>query len=249
MILRHGFLFGLVAALSGCEQPRAEPRANSAPPSASSERPSVLFLGTSLTAGLGLEPEQAYPALIQQKIDSAGLGYRVVNAGVSGETSAGALRRIDWLFREPVAVLVVETGANDGLRGLPIDTLRANIQAILDRAKQLQPKPKLVLIGMRMPPNYGLAYSSRFQKVYAELARENDAALVPFLLEGVGGNPALNQPDGIHPTAEGQRKLAETVWRVLEPVLRKAERAERAKRFVILSEAKDLFRWALALAV
>ena len=221
MILMYGFLLGLVAVLSGCEQPRAEPRAASAaPPSTNSERPAVLFLGTSLTAGLGLEPEQAYPALIQQKIDSAGLGYRVVNAGVSGETSAGALRRIDWLFREPVAVLVVETGANDGLRGLPTDTLRANIQAILDRAKQLRPEPKLVLIGMRMPPNYGLQYSSRFKNVYADLARQNDAALVPFLLEGVGGNPALNQPDGIHPTAEGQRKLAETVWRVLEPVLR-----------------------------
>jgi acyl-CoA thioesterase-1 len=189
----------------------------------------VLFLGTSLTAGLGLEPEQAYPALIQQKIDSAALGYRVVNAGVSGETSAGALRRIDWLFREPVAVLVVETGANDGLRGLPTDTLRANIQAILNRAKQLKPKPKLVLIGMRMPPNYGVDYSSRFKKVYGDLARENDAALVPFLLEGVGGNPALNQPDGIHPTAAGQRRLAETVWRVLEPVLRANVSREQPK--------------------
>jgi acyl-CoA thioesterase-1 len=227
MILRYGFIFGLAAALSGCDQPRAEPPASSTPPSSSSERPSVLFLGTSLTAGLGLEPDQAYPALIQGKIDSAGLGFRVVNAGVSGETSAGALRRVDWLFRAPLAVLVLETGGNDGLRGLPTDTLRANIQAILDRAKQLRPKPKLVLIGMRMPPNYGLDYSSRFQKVYRELARENDAALVPFLLEGVGGNPALNQPDGIHPTAEGQRKVAETVWRVLEPVLRKAERTER----------------------
>jgi acyl-CoA thioesterase-1 len=221
MILRYGSLFGLVAALSACEQPKPEPNGGSIPPAASdSDRPAVLFLGTSLTAGLGLEPEQAYPALIQQKIDSAGLRYRVVNAGVSGETSAGALRRMDWLFREPVAVLVVETGANDGLRGLPTDTLRANIQAILDRANQLRPKPKLVLVGMRMPPNYGLEYSSRFRNVYGDLARENHAALVPFLLEGVGGNPALNQPDGIHPTAEGQRKLAETVWRVLAPVLR-----------------------------
>jgi acyl-CoA thioesterase I len=227
MILRYVFFLGLVASLHGCEQPRAEPRANTTPPSASLERPAVLFLGTSLTAGVGLDPEQAYPALIQKKIDSAGLGFRVVNAGVSGETSAGALRRIDWLFREPVAVLVLETGANDGLRGLPTDTLRANIQAIFDRAKELQPRPSLVLLGMRMPPNYGIDYSTRFRDVYRELARENDAALVPFLLEGVGGNPALNQPDGIHPTAEGQRKLAETVWRVLEPVLKKAERTER----------------------
>jgi acyl-CoA thioesterase-1 len=179
-----------------------------------------MFLGTSLTAGFGIDPDQAYPALIQERIDSAGLNYRVVNAGVSGETSAGALRRVDWLFQEPVSVLVVETGANDGLRGLPPDSLRANIQAILDRARRLQPPPRLVLLGMRVPPNYGGAYSQRFQTIYPELARANDAALVPFLLQGVGGLPDLNQPDGIHPTAEGHRRLAETVWRVLEPVLR-----------------------------
>ncbi|MGZ8398648.1 MAG: arylesterase, partial [Gemmatimonadales bacterium] len=178
------------------------------------------FLGTSLTAGLGLEPDQAYPALIQQKIDSAGLGFRVVNAGVSGETSAGARGRIDWLLREPVAVLVVETGANDGLRGLPPDSLRANIQAVFDRAKRSSSAPRLVLVGMRLPPNYGRAYTERFQAVYPELARENGAALVPFLLDGVGGIPRLNQADGIHPTAEGQRVIAETVWKVLEPVLR-----------------------------
>ena len=219
MIVRSIVISALVATLSGCEQARDESPAKAPPPSAESERPTVLFLGTSLTAGLGLEPEQAYPALIQQKIDSAGLRYRVVNAGVSGETSAGALRRVDWLFREPVSVLVVETGANDGLRGLPPDSLRANIQAIFGRAKQLRPRPRLVLLGMRMPPNYGRAYSQKFQEVYQELARRNDAALVPFLLEGVGGIPSLNQPDGMHPTAEGQRKVAETVWRVLEPVL------------------------------
>jgi acyl-CoA thioesterase-1 len=184
-----------------------------------------MFLGTSLTAGFGIDPDQAYPALIQKKIDSAGLNYRVVNAGVSGETSAGALRRLNWLVQEPVSVLVVETGANDGLRGLSTDSLRGNIQAMLDRAKQLQPPPKLVLVGMRIPPNYGRTYSQRFQAIYPELARANDAVLVPFLLEGVGGIPDLNQPDGVHPTAEGQRRLAETMWRVLEPVLREAEKA------------------------
>jgi len=188
----------------------------------------VVFLGTSLTAGLGLEPEQAFPALIQQKIDSAGLALRVVNAGVSGETSAGARRRVDWLLREPVAVLVLETGANDGLRGLPPDSLRANIQAVFDRAKTISPPPRLILVGMRVPPNYGRAYTERFHAVYPELARKNGAELVPFLLEGVGGVPGLNQPDGIHPTAEGQRVMAETVWKVLEPVLREAEKAERA---------------------
>lgn len=220
MIARYAGALSLVAVALGCEPPRGEPEASeSAVPAAVSERPTVVFLGTSLTAGLGLEPEQAYPALIQRKIDSAGLTYRVVNAGVSGETSAGARRRVEWLLREPVEVLVVETGANDGLRGLSPDSLHANIQAVLVRAREMRPAPKLVLLGMRVPPNYGRTYSQRFQAIYPELARENGAELVPFLLDGVGGVAALNQPDGIHPTAEGHRKMAETVWRVLEPVL------------------------------
>ena len=192
----------------------------------SATRPVVLFLGTSLTAGYGIDPQQAYPALIQQKIDSAGLDYRVINAGLSGETSAGALRRADWLFQQPISVLVLETGANDGLRGLPPDSLRANIQAILDRAQRLHPRPRIVLVGMRVPPNYGRAYSQQFESVYPQLAKANGAVLVPFLLEGVGGVRALNQADGVHPTAEGQRKMAETVWRVLEPVLRPGERRQ-----------------------
>jgi len=219
MIPRYVPVFGLVAGLFGCEQPSRELRESTTPPISTGERQSVVFLGTSLTVGLGIEPEQAYPALIQQKIDSAGLDYRVVNAGVSGETSAGARRRVDWLLREPVAVLVLETGANDGLRGFPPDSLRANIQAVFDRAKAISPVPKLVLIGMRVPPNYGRAYTDRFQAVYPELAQQNGAELVPFLLDGVGGVPGLNQADGIHPTAEGQRVMAETVWRVLGPVL------------------------------
>jgi acyl-CoA thioesterase I len=227
MILRYVFLLGLVPALA-CERTKEEAApAEQSPRPAPAERPTVLFLGTSLTAGSGIDPDQAYPALIQQKIDSAGLHYEVINAGVSGETSAGALRRTEWLFQQPVSVLVLETGANDGLRGLPADSLRANIQAILDRAKRLHPPPKLVLVGMRVPPNYGRGYSQRFQSIYPELARSNGAALVPFLLAGVGGVPDLNQGDGIHPTAQGQRKLAETVWQVLEPVLETTERTER----------------------
>jgi acyl-CoA thioesterase-1 len=189
------------------------------------QRRSVLFLGTSLTAGYGLAPELAYPALIQKKIDSAGLDYRVINAGVSGETSAGALRRVDWLLQQPVSILVVETGANDGLRGLSPDSLRSNIQGIFDRARRLQPSIQLVLLGMQVPPNYGRAYSQQFRSLFPELAESNGAVLVPFLLEGVGGVSVLNQPDGVHPTAEGQRRIAETVWRVLEPVLRRAEKA------------------------
>jgi acyl-CoA thioesterase I len=222
MILRYLFLSGWLAMIAACEQTKDEAAATPPPPDTTSHQPSILFLGTSLTAGYGIDPELAYPGLIQKKIDAAGLGYRVINAGVSGETSAGALRRIDWLLQQPVSVLVVETGANDGLRGLPPESLRANIQAIFDRAKQLQPSTRLVLVGMRVPPNYGVAYSRRFESIYQDLARANGAALVPFLLEDVGGVSALNQADGVHPTADGQRKMAETVWRVLEPVLRKS---------------------------
>jgi acyl-CoA thioesterase-1 len=179
----------------------------------------VMFVGTSLTAGLGVEPEEAYPALIRQKIDSAGLNYRVVNAGVSGETSAGALRRIDWLLREPVAVLVLETGANDGLRGQDPDSIRATIQAIIDRVHAAQPATRILLVGMNAMPNLGREYVTRFQAIYPAVARANGLPIVPALLEGVGGVDSLNQPDGIHPTPAGHRRLAANVWQVLQPLL------------------------------
>jgi acyl-CoA thioesterase I len=225
MILRHLYLSVLAAIAIGCDQGKDKVAST---PDNSPVHKSVLFLGTSLTAGYGIDPDQAYPALIQSKIDSSGLPYRVINAGVSGETSAGALRRVDWLLQQPLAVLVVETGANDGLRGLSTDSLKSNLRAILKRAKELQPSVKLVLIGMRIPPNYGRTYSQSFEAIYPELAREFGATLVPFLLEGVGGVSSLNQPDGVHPTAQGQRRMAETVWRVLEPVLR--ERTENVAK-------------------
>ena len=216
----------LLVALAACDRPRDEPAgageaasARDAPLSA----PTVMFLGTSLTAGLGLDPSQAYPALIQGKIDSAGLAYRVVNAGVSGETSAGALRRIGWLLRTPPAVLVIETGANDGLRAQSADSLRSNLQAIIDRAKAASPPPRIVLIGMEALPNYGPAYAQQFRRIYPELAEKNGLPLVPFLLAGVAGVDSLNQPDGMHPTVAGQRKVAETVWKTLAPVLQERE--------------------------
>ncbi|HEX2219255.1 MAG TPA: arylesterase [Gemmatimonadales bacterium] len=224
MISRYGWRSALAAlALAGCgaeERPQTAAGAPARP--AEGERGRVVFLGTSLTAGLGLDPGQAYPALIQRKIDAAGLPFEAVNAGVSGETSAGARRRIDWLLRQPVSVLVIETGANDGLRGLEVDSLRANIQAIIDEARKLSPPPAIVLLGMRAPPNLGFGYTRRFQQVYAELAEANDVPLVPFLLEGVAGKTALNQADMIHPSAEGQRLMADRVWEVLEPVLKRA---------------------------
>jgi acyl-CoA thioesterase-1 len=189
-------------------------------PAGAEERPLILFLGTSLTAGYGLEdPDQAFPALIQLQLDAARLPYRVMNAGVSGETSAGALRRLEWLLRRRVDVLVLETGANDGLRGQDPEFTRANIQAIFDRAREQRPSPRLVLAGMEALPNYGEEYRRRFRAVFPELARKNGAVLIPFLLEGVAGIPSLNQADGIHPTAEGHKRIADTVFRALRPLL------------------------------
>lgn len=185
------------------------------------ERPVVMFLGTSLTDGYGLERDEAYPARVQEKIDSAGLGWEVVNAGVSGEKSAGALQRVrGWLIRQPFEVLVVETGANDMLQGADLDSLRANIQSIVDTVRAARPGARIVLVGMRAAPNLGRPYVERFDATFPELARENGLPLVPFLLEGVAGDRALNLADGIHPNARGQRRLAETVWPVLEPLLR-----------------------------
>lgn len=184
--------------------------------------PVVLFLGTSLTAGLGLDPAESYPALIQQRLDSLGLKFRVLNAGLSGETSAGGVRRVGWLLRQPVRVLVIELGANDALRGQDLAATRRNLQAIIDSARHHDPRTAIVLAGMEAPPNLGPAYTRQFRELFRKLARANRAALIPFLLEGVGGNFDLNQADAIHPTAAGQRIIAENVWRVLEPVLRTA---------------------------
>ncbi|HET8649747.1 MAG TPA: arylesterase [Gemmatimonadales bacterium] len=181
--------------------------------------PKLVFLGTSLTAGRGLDPEQAYPALIQQKIDSAGLNYEVINAGVSGETSAGALRRIDWVMRQPVSVLVIETGANDGLRGLNIDSLRADLIGIIARARQQQPPPTIALVQMEAPTNLGRAYTRRFHEVYPTVARETGVVLLPFLLDGVAGIDSLNQADGIHPNVVGERIVADNVWRAVRSLL------------------------------
>ena len=184
------------------------------------ERDAIVFLGTSLTAGLGLPESEAFPALIQDTLDAREIPFRVVNAGVSGETSAGGLRSIVWLLRQQVAILVVELGANDGLRGLDVAAMRSNLQAIIDRTKAAHPDARIVLLGMQAPPNLGNEYTSAFRDVYPELAEANDAALVPFLLEGVAGVPELNQADGMHPTARGHEILAANVWRVLEGVVR-----------------------------
>lgn len=180
----------------------------------------VLIVGTSLTAGLGLDPDSAYPAVIQQLADSSGLRTTVVNAGLSGETSAGALRRVEWLLQEKSEVVVIETGANDGLRGVNPDSTRANLVAIIARVRAANPETRILLAQMEAPPNLGQKYTRAFHDVFLNVARDEGVTLVPFFLDGVAGVPELNQPDGIHPTEEGARRAARNMWKTLAPVLR-----------------------------
>lgn len=194
----------------------------SAPAAAAVARPRIVFLGDSLTAGLGLPREQAVPSLIQARLDAEGYRYEVVNAGNSGDTSAGGLSRLDWSLDGDVDVLVIELGANDGLRGLPPSQLKRNLNEIITRAKQRG--ITVILTGMEAPPNYGPAYTSEFRQVFRDVAREHDVAFVPFFLEGVAGMPGLNLRDGIHPNAEGARIIEQTMWRALEPVLDRSGR-------------------------
>jgi acyl-CoA thioesterase-1 len=199
-------------------EPAREPASLPAAASAPDTRPQLVFLGDSLTAGLGLPPEEAYPSLIQQKVDADGLNYQVMNAGVSGDTSAGGLSRLDWALEGDVRVMVVALGGNDGLRGLPASELKKNLATIIERAQAKH--IKVVLAGMEAPPNFGQDYIVQFHKVYPELAKQYGVPLVPFLLQGVAGIEGLNQRDGIHPTAEGARTVADNVWTVLRPMLK-----------------------------
>ena len=183
----------------------------------------ILFFGDSLTAGYGLANPSAesFPALIGDKLKAAGLPFNSVNGGLSGDTSAGGLRRIDWLLQRPVSILVLELGGNDGLRGLPTQETQRNLQAIIDKTRARYPDVRVIVAGMRMPPNFGADYVARFAAVFPAVTQATpDAILIPFILEGVGGNPQLNQRDQIHPTAEGDRLIADLVWKTLEPVCR-----------------------------
>ena len=188
-------------------------------PSSVTARPVVLFVGTSLTAGLGLEADSAYPMLIQRKIDSAGLEFDVVNAGVSGETSSGLLDRLDWITRANFDVLVLETGANDGLRGIPPATLKTNIETAVDRIKSRRPSARIALVQMEALPNLGPRYASDFHALYSAVAKEKRIPLIPFLLANVAGHRELNQGDGIHPNYAGEPIVAENVWKALKPLL------------------------------
>jgi len=210
-------VFLLVLACAGDTAESAE--SSAVVTAATDERPVVLFLGTSITAGLGVSETEAYPALIQAKVDSAGYDFRVVNAGSSGETSAGGLRRIDWLLRNPVVVLVIELGANDGLRGQDNEALTENLLEIIDRGFAASPEMTVLLAAMEAPPNMGDRYTEEFRRVFPAVASARGVGLIPFLLNGVAGVDSLNQADGIHPTARGHSIVANNVWVVLGEVL------------------------------
>lgn len=212
------FVVPLALACGGepAQRAAADPPAAREPAAA---RPVILALGTSLTAGLGVDPAAAWPALLQARLDSLGLRYEVVNAGVSGETSAGALHRAAWLLQQAPAVLILETGANDGLRGQDPDSLRANLEAILGLAAAAEPAPRVLLAGMEAPRNWGPDYTARFRAAYREVAAARNLPLVPFLLEGVAAVESLNQADGIHPNPAGHRRVLDNLWPALEPLL------------------------------
>ncbi len=198
--------------------PAVAPAVAPEPAPAQSTRPRIVVLGDSLTAGLGLDPSEAYPRLLQRMLDAAGFEYEVVNAGVTGDTSAGGLSRLEWALEGDARVLIVALGGNDGLRGLPADALSRNLSTIIEQAQAR--KLRVILAGMEAPPNFGQIYVNAFHNVYPDLARKYDVALVPFLLQNVAGIETLNQRDGIHPTAQGARIVADNVWAVLRPMLK-----------------------------
>jgi acyl-CoA thioesterase-1 len=216
-------LTALSASFDGCDRSIQAPLAPSVPASLAEPAPqrvegTLVFFGDSLTAGLGLSREQAFPALIEARLRAAGRPWKVVNAGVSGDTTAGGVARLDWIYKQKVDVLFLCLGANDGLRGIPVAETERNLRSILDRARR--EGTRVVLAGIQLPENYGLAYRTAFARLFPRLAKEYHLPLLPFLLEGVAMDPRLNQPDGIHPTAEGARIVADHVWLVLDPALR-----------------------------
>jgi acyl-CoA thioesterase I len=228
--MRRFFLFKLISTITcvillcSCNEKKTEPEGRETetvvkdPVSVDTMR-TILCYGNSLTAGYGVDLNQANPALLQKRIDSLGLKYKVINAGLSGETSAAGINRLDWVLKQPVDIFILELGANDGLRGISVKLTRQNLQTIIDKVKKISPQAKIVLAGMRIPPSMGDAYAKDFEKIFPELAGKNDIALIPFLLDGVGGETKYNQGDGVHPTAEGYKLVLENVWEVLKKLL------------------------------
>ena len=235
LTLRSSFIMMVIAAVGfiGCKQnPDPTPQvaaegtkkdempSNAHEQAVKSDLGTLLFFGNSLTAGFGLDEEQSFPALVQKRIDSLGLQYTVVNAGLSGETTSGGKNRIDWVLKQKVDVFVLELGANDVLRGLDLKETESNLRAILDKVKQTYPDAKLVIAGMNAPPNMGNDYTRRFAAIFPKLAKEYNSSLIPFLLEGVAARPELNLADGKHPNAEGQKLVRDNVWKVIGPLLK-----------------------------
>ena len=210
---------GLFACQSEPAKNTVAPQAQTQEQPAPAAKKNIVFFGNSLTAAYQLSPEQGFTAILQRRIDSLGLSYNCVNAGLSGETTADGVNRIDWVLQQPVDIFVLELGGNDALRGLPVTESKKNLQAMLEKVKAKYTDSKLVVAGMLAPPNLGAAYTNAFRDMYPALARKNGAVLIPFLLDGVGGIPELNLPDGIHPNVEGQKVVAETVWKILKPLL------------------------------
>lgn len=227
-LLKFCYIILLFVFLSSCldkknetatQDPEANPQTEQL---ATTSTKTILCFGDSITAGFGLEnTDDAYPGLLQQKIDSSGLNYTVINSGLSGETSAGGRSRIDWILNQEIAIFILELGANDGLRGVPLSETRANLQAIINAVQEKSPKTTIILAGMELPPNMGQDYTNEFRSIYADLAKQNQLEFIPFILKDVGGIKALNQSDGIHPTVEGHKIVANTVWDTLEPLIQK----------------------------
>ncbi|APQ18303.1 arylesterase [Maribacter hydrothermalis] len=186
----------------------------------------ILFYGNSLTAAYGLDTKEGFPNKIQQRLDSLGLAYNVINSGLSGETTSGGLNRLDWVLNQPVDIFVLELGANDGLRGIPISETMNNLQRMIDMVKKKNPETLIILAGMQIPPNMGEDYTAQFKEMYPALAESNNILLIPFLLEGVAGIPSLNLEDGIHPTAEGQKIVANNVWEILKTIVLPLQKTE-----------------------
>ncbi|MCU0341129.1 MAG: arylesterase [Spirosomaceae bacterium] len=216
------FLLALGLGMAACGGNTTEQTQNQSPTAATApaKTKNILIFGNSLTAGYGLEPAEAYPALLQNRIDSLQLPYKVINAGLSGETTSGGNSRLDWVLKNPVDIFVLELGGNDGLRGIPATETRKNLQTMMDKVRTKYPQATIVLAGMQVPPSMGKKYADEFKVIYPELAQKNKALLIPFLLEKVGGEVALNQKDGIHPNAEGAKIVADNVWAILKDVVK-----------------------------
>jgi acyl-CoA thioesterase-1 len=220
-IVSIGFVYFLMIAMMACggSEKSASEQKNTAQTDANppaKKVKNILIFGNSLTAGYGLEPAESYPSQLQNRIDSLQLPYKIINAGLSGETTSGGNSRLDWVLKNTVDIFILELGGNDGLRGIPAAETRKNLQAMIDKVKTKYPEAKIILAGMQVPPSMGKKYADEFKVIYPELAKKNKVGLIPFLLENVGGEPTLNQKDGIHPNAEGAKIVADNVWEVLE---------------------------------